>query len=272
MRRERLCLVVGLGAALSSLSACVPDLPPPRLSEPPTAPVPSLTDLYNASIARAAVASPAEALPLLPLKPDADGTYTLVTWSTCRGASEPGRCGSYEVGKEVKLEWKVWVTGGNEVRDKCRTFHSNVALRLQQLFGLPPYTTDPPPEKEVRQFVILNHVPANSVIRPCPDTRVETTQCSGTTFPDTPPPNMPPDYFAWFAKNVVSSWQLPAAGKPPSGFPWTRQGYTYDWAPEAKSRYGVSEYVIYASKEAPVTAKVRSVATTEAFCAPQQNR
>ena len=45
------------------------------------------------------------------------------------------------------------------------------------------------------------------------------------------------------------------------GYPWTRLGYTYDWAPDASER-GASEFVI----PAETTVQVASFTTTDEYC------
>jgi hypothetical protein len=47
--------------------------------------------------------------------------------------------------------------------------------------------------------------------------------------------------------------------------PWTRLGYTFDWSPDAKSRYGAPELVVRRGSKVNVT----SITKSAAYCAPQ---
>jgi hypothetical protein len=51
------------------------------------------------------------------------------------------------------------------------------------------------------------------------------------------------EYKAWFDANIISSY---FDGK----YPWTRLGYTYDWADNGQE-YGLSEFII--KKDSDVT-------------------
>lgn len=48
----------------------------------------------------------------------------------------------------------------------------------------------------------------------------------------------------WFEKNTISSYYTGA-------YPWTRLGYTYDWADNGTD-YGLSEFIIFKGAEATV--------------------
>lgn len=45
------------------------------------------------------------------------------------------------------------------------------------------------------------------------------------------------DYKEWFDANIISSY---FEGQ----YPWTRLGYTYDWAMDNGEEYGLSEFVV----------------------------
>jgi hypothetical protein len=222
--------------------------------------------LYGEAIARSAVVTPAAARKLVPLVPDAKGAFTVTTWAGCRGDGGPNKCGSYVAGQAVTVKWDVWVTGNNEVQNKCKTWSGDLILRVNQLLGLPAPPTELPADTVERQFVTFTGVPAASIFRPCTDTSVTTDSCNGTQLPEKQAANAPKDYWRWFTNQAMSSWQV-SAGVPAKGFPWTRLGYTYDWAPDSKDVYGASEYVISGSaKEVKLT--VAAVQTAKDFCKP----
>ena len=242
--------------ALSIGCTPAPEAAPPRVASPSAAP--PLDSLYDRSIREAAVVAPGDEKPLRPLTAGPDGTFTVFTWAECRGTVEPGRCGSYIADRPVQATWDIWVSAGTEVRDKCKVA-ANQPLRIWQTLGMPPA------EGGTSRMVTLTGVQPSSIFRPCPDPRTETTSCNGTAFVSPLPPNAPPNFFEWFAKQAVSSWQIAAAGRKPAGYPWTRLGYTYDWAPDAKDRYGASEYVIPGQSK-PLSVMVQRVQTAEEFC------
>lgn len=239
--------------AVVSAAGCHVAPEPPALI-PAAAGAGDAVEVYEKSIHDAAVATRTFELPLRLLTPDAGGKLTVVTWAKCKESDGPTVCRSYEAGKPVEVTWDVWVTGPTEVAEKCRAFTGDVTLRLQQLLGLPPAT-------EERRFVTLTDVAPSDVIRPCTDPTITATSCNGTAFPKAMPASAPPGYYEWFARQAVFAWQLP------NGLPWTRFGYTYDWAPGAQSPYGASEYVITGSLK-PATVRVKAVQTTAELCRP----
>ncbi|HEX7549709.1 MAG TPA: hypothetical protein VF579_03960, partial [Candidatus Methylomirabilis sp.] len=125
-----------------------------------------LSVLYNEAILNSAVVTLGDELPLVPLMPGPDGTVTVTTWAGCRGAGAQNRCGSYAAPGSVTLNWDVWVTGNNEVRNTCRTWTGDIVLQIHQLLGIPPPQQPMPPDTMERQFVTLSAVPAASIFRP----------------------------------------------------------------------------------------------------------
>jgi hypothetical protein len=158
----------------------------------------------------------------------------------------------------VSARWDIWVTAGDEVRDKCQAA-VNRSLRIWQILGMPPA------EGGTWRMVTLAGVRPDDIFRPCPDPRTDTTACNGTKFVEPLPRNAPPNFFEWFAKQAISSWQVSAPGQKPPGFPWTRLGYTFDWDPQAATRYGASEYVI-PGRSKPVQVIAKKVETAEEYC------
>ena len=228
----------------------------------------NLSVLYNQAILNSAVVTLGDEFPLVPLTPGPDGTFTVTTWAGCRGEGAQNRCGSYVAPGSITLKWDVWVTGNDEVRNKCRTWTGDIVLQIHQLLGMPPPQEPMSSDTIKRQFVTISAVPAASIFRPCTDPRLDTDRCAGTTLPPSLPPNAPPDYYRWFTSQAMSSWQISASGEAPIGFPWTRLGYTYNWSPGESSRYGASEYVISGGSK-PVTVNVVAVQTAKDFCKPQ---
>ena len=221
-----------------------------------------LDALYSDAIRKSAVVTPADILELRPLAAGPDGRVTVTTWAGCGAEAGPNRCRSYVPGA-LTLKWDVWVVADEEISAACVAFRGHVDVKLTQLLGLPAPRRPIAPDGYERQFVTLS-APIASLFRPCTDPRVETTTC-GTQLPASLPPNAPPDYYRWFTNQAMSSWRIPAGDAVPDGFPWTRLGYTYNWMPNAPSRYGVSEYVIPGSSR-PTDVTVQSIRTVKDYC------
>jgi hypothetical protein len=226
--------------------------------------VDELNALYVEAIRRSAVVTPDDALRLVPLVAGPDGTVTVTTWADCKGRAAANQCSSHTPGRTM-LEEDVWVADRDEFQTRCRRLRGDIVLQIDQLVGLPPPQKPLPSDTMEWQFVTFSAVPLASVFRPCTDTRVDTDRCSGTQLPRSVSPNAPPDYYKWFANQAMSSWQIPTKGQPATGYPWTRLGYTYNWAPGAASRYGLSEYVISGASR-PVAVNIVSIQTAKDYC------
>ncbi|HEX6513821.1 MAG TPA: hypothetical protein VF157_16065, partial [Chloroflexota bacterium] len=159
----------------------------------------------------------------------------MATWT-----SWPGYNGL--VGQATTTGVETWVTAVPEVHDFCASqILIEPELRLEELLGLPPGNG--------KQFVVELWVHPADMFRPSADPDITTTT-SGLDFPAT----VSPDYVTWFNTTRAALYG-------PHGYPWTRLGYTYDWANPAKP-VGLSEFVI--RKAAPV--EVNSASTNAQYC------
>jgi hypothetical protein len=146
----------------------------------------------------------------------AQARVLMVTWT-----SYPG---SYLAGSTTTNDWgDLWVTASPELKDYLSAEETFEPLRIAQLLGLPPETSH-------SHFAQL-WVSPNDLFRPCPDREITDSVCD-LEFPSNPD-NW---YVSWFERNLHESYFPPA-------YPWTRLGYTYDWAPETNAR-GLSEFVV----------------------------
>ncbi len=157
----------------------------------------------------------------------------------------------------------IWVTLTPELRGWCQaalkwpdgglgTQAAN-ALRVNQRLGIPPFA---PKSRFAEIWVNLD----GGVIRPCTDPNPGPASC-GDRFPDTIDEQglTAEAYFRWFGNTVGYSYQ-------PTGAPWTRLGYTYDWGPDNDESppYGASEFML-----APGAAfEVHRVYTLIDYCRP----
>lgn len=197
--------------------------------------------LYTAAVTDAVTADAEEIEPLVVLTRDSQlttwdeqGRVLLLSWHR-----HPER---YMQGEKMSLEGSVWTFTDKEIAAWYEQNKSGVTdwnLRLEQLIGLPPeagYT-------HVSGFWAA----PEDVLRPAYITDI--TEQMQTVFPD----NTDPAFLEWFEENSAYSY-----GE--SAYPWTRLGYTYDWADNG-TEYGLTEFLI--EKNAPV--EVAFTKTTTEF-------
>jgi len=195
---------------------------------PPAGPAPagiSLDSLYRLAISDAAVYRAEHVHLLNAASADSVGNVRVVTFTSWSG---------YHAGTDT-ITRDIWVTLVPEVRDSCAGFGDDLALRLNQLLGLPPragYT-----------LMVEMTVPLRALFRPVADPAVTTRYPCGDTLQagcgESFPPGVDTAHVRWMADQLLTKWQEP------NGYPWTRLGYTYNWHP-GSPRYGASEYLVRA--------------------------
>ena len=204
-----------------------------------------LAALYAAAVADAAVADTDEVYDKLisisesntSLDFDAEGRVLVVTWTSWNGYDDG-------VGADTTVGVDVWVTTTPEVQTMCSSLDLDadaLTLRLEQHLGLPAGTGKD-------RFVQLRVHPED-LFRPSPDPEV-TDSVASLDFPA----EVSQDHKDWIDGLMASSY-----GE--DGYPWTRLGYTYDWAPGA-SEIGASEFVIRSGS----TVGVDSVQSLAEYC------
>ena len=146
--------------------------------------------------------------------------------------------GSYPAGETIELKWgNVWCVSAAETYFFIKKNLNSVddwTLRLHQVLGMPTtknYTS-----------ITAMWVDRNLLCRPAyetnPNAPMKTTlQTSGDAAFDA-------KFKAWFDDNIVWSYFE-------SAYPWTRLGYTYDWADNGKE-YGLSEFLIFSGAYAKI--------------------
>ncbi|RJP34149.1 MAG: hypothetical protein C4527_02565 [Candidatus Omnitrophota bacterium] len=163
-------------------------------------------------------------------------------------------------GKQIKMEKIVspkgiynpsrdlWVTVTPEVKNFFREHpipSDQVAIRLQQLLGLPPKYYD---------RCVEFWVHPKDLFRPSHDPEI-TDHEAELDFPELSGfVSISQSYKDWFSSQITASYH-------PDGFPWTRLGYTYDWG-NPDNPVGLSEYVIRAG----AVVEVISVTPIEDYC------
>jgi len=174
------------------------------------------------------------------------------------------------------LKVDLWVT----VVPEMKNFFPGMTpqpLRIAQLLGVPPEYAS-----EQRSMVEL-WVSPKDMFRPCPDPEITDQECQ-TGFPadpfrtfssteliratEGPERNVFMNYTGWFnnRKNYIyyNARNYPAS----SPYPWTRLGYTYDWA--SSSHIGLSEFVVHGRKQngSGISVGIRSLKSTADYFKP----
>lgn len=198
--------------------------------------------LYQAAVTDAVTADAEEIEPLVELTRDSpmttwdeQGRVQLLSWH-----HYPEK---YPKGAQIALEdGSVWTFTDKEIAAWYKENKSGITnweQRLEQLIGLPPeagYT-------HISGF----WVNPQEVLRPAYVTDI--TKQMSLTFPE----NIDPAYIQWFEENSTFSYEE-------SAYPWTRLGYTYDWADNG-TEYGLTEFLI----EENASVEIAFTKTTKEF-------
>lgn len=142
---------------------------------------------------------------------------------------------SYPDGADVKLEWgNVWTFTGGELEDWYQKNKDDVTdwpTRLRELIGLRPDNES--------NYITAMWVKPEDVFRPAYVSDIGTVEMT-----DSFSENVDPEYKEWFDANIISSYF-------DGEYPWTRLGYTYDWADNGTD-YGLSEFIVKQDSEVNV--------------------
>lgn len=194
------------------------------LPEDDTEPKATLEQLYSEATMDSITAEPDEIFPLVCLTPQdrqtqwQDGKVLVATVN-----KKPQL---YTEGKTISLPGEVWTVSAKEMENWIHKNKSDVTdwqIRLQQVVGVPltsEYT-----------HVTAMWVSPEDVIRPA-----YSRDITSGAMPTALPQDTPEDYRDWFEGNVMWSYF-------DSQYPWTRLGYTYDWA-ENSGEYGLTEFLV----------------------------
>lgn len=189
-------------------------------------PQPAQTDeqLYRAAVLDSMTIEDGEVLPLVTITPESDK----VTWRDGKVLMitinrHPER---YRAGKSLALPGEVWTFTDREMTAWFAAHKTGVkdwTRRLKQLVGVPP--------DGVYTHVTAMWVLPEDIWRPAYSNNI-----TSPTMPVTLPENIDEAYTTWFNNNIIWSYFT-------SAYPWTRLGYTYDWA-ENSGEYGLTEFLI----------------------------
>lgn len=192
-------------------------------------------ELYDAAVKDAAIAEKDEIKPLVSLtKKD-----KLVTWDDkgrvllCSWHSYPD---SYPAGETVSAKWGyIWTFTDKEMATHAKELSESedAKMRMRQLIAIDP--------DKNHSHVTGLWVNPDDVIRPAYQSDA-TKNDMLTTFPDGE--EVDKTFKAWFDQNILDSYYY-------GNYPWTRLGYTYDWADNGKV-YGLTEFLIKKDAEMEV--------------------
>ncbi|MEA5083567.1 MAG: hypothetical protein VB018_05360 [Lachnospiraceae bacterium] len=183
-----------------------------------------LNALYLQAVADSRTIEPKEILPVVSISKnrnmvtwnDKGDKVLLLTWHKYPD--------SYVDGTIANLKWgEVWTFTDKEMKKWVAENGAPSELRLEQLLGLPI-------DKDYTHITALWVNPAD-VVRPA--YTYSASESVITTYFLTLPDD---EYLNWFNNNIKLSYE-------DSSFPWTRLGYTYDWADNG-TEYGLSEFII----------------------------
>lgn len=204
-------------------------------------PEPDLSQLYSQSIRNAMLDDAANAIDTLwPITAD----NTNLQWKTINGqqyvlmATYMRFPASYPIGDSINTTWgEGWFFIPSQMKRKLGpvfTPTTDTILRINQLLGLPPVNS------QSNTHVAQLWVPAERLYRPAGNPSITTTT-TGSALVE----GVSEEYINWFNNYIIFAYYRPLTAPTQFHYPWTRLGYTYDWAPGA-SRVGVSEYVLKA--------------------------
>lgn len=231
----RQLFVLAFATALFSVG-CKKDDAPPQ-------PQPTMEMLYDQSITDAMVADSSEVIDTLwPVKPD----NQQLQWKTINGQSYVLAAtfmrfpGSYPAGDSISNTWgESWVFIPAQMKGKLGPGlnpSSDTIQRICQLLGLPPRNG------RSNTHIAEIWVRPEQLVRPAGNPAINTTSAGAALVGNTTA-----WYSNWFNGNIIYSYYHTLQSATDYHYPWTRLGYTYDWAPDASSEVGLSEYVLQPS-------------------------
>jgi hypothetical protein len=221
----------------------------------PVTPPPALTmdQLYAKAVDDAMVADSSEISDALwPITPE----NTDLQWKTINGQSYVLMAtfmrfpASYPQGDSITNVWgESWLFIPKQMKNKIGpsfTPTSDTLMRICQLLGLPPVNS------KTNTHIATMWVKAEKLYRPAGNPAIGTKSATAVLQS-----TVPPAYATWFNSYIIYAYYRPLGSATDAHYPWTRMGYTYDWAAGA-NRVGLSEYVLQAASGAWVEKVTRA--------------
>lgn len=234
-------LPVFLLLAAISFTSCNKDDDNP-VTPPPTA---TMDQLYAAAVDNAMIADSSEISDALwPITPDNPD----LQWKTINGQSYVLLAtfmrfpDSYPAGDSITNVWgESWLFIPKQMKTRIGTSFtptSDTLMRICQLLGLPPVNS------KTNTHIATMWVKADRLYRPAGNPDITTKSATAVLLS-----TVPVTYANWFNSYIIYAYYRPLTSATDAHYPWTRMGYTFDWAPDA-SRVGLSEYVLQGSSGA----------------------
>jgi hypothetical protein len=212
----------------------------------PTDPAEMLV-LYSNAVVDASVALPNETWPKLTAitesntnlawRINADGTQQVKVVSFMRYQTATNY---YSLGDHLLSFGDQWVTAYPELKQICGRYQgTDPVLRIKQVLGMPPTSAN--------DTIVEFWVSPDYLFRPTPDPEINDT--SAGLVDSLAAPLMGPSvrvhsfYVAWF-NSTYATRNYGMTNGVFNSYPWTRLGYTYDWANTQPPHVGLSEFVI----------------------------
>lgn len=139
-----------------------------------------------------------------------------------------GYPGSYSDTLVINSWGIIWVFIPDQFKGRMKSAHisdNDTLLRMSQMLGLDPGSTN--------NYIVELWVRPADLYRPAADPEID-----DNTAGQYLPANSDADYDIWFNQQIYNSYFVNG-----TLYPWTRLGYTFDWANPA-SEVGVSEYCV----------------------------
>ena len=217
-----------------SIAACKKDNP--------ATPAYTMDQLYANSIKDAMIADSSEIVDTL--QPITAGN-SLLQWKTINGqtyvlmATFMKFPDSYPEGDSITNTWGTsWLFIPAQLKNRIAagfTPASDTVMRICQLLGLPPANS------RSNTHIAEIWVNTANLFRPAGSSAINTTRTGAVYMND-----FPANVGSWFNDYIIYAYYHPLTSATDYHYPWTRLGYTYDWAPGSKE-VGLSEYVLQQS-------------------------
>ena len=221
-------------AGVFILSGCAKDSTPA-----PEPPVLSFDELYQHAITDAMVAENSEIIDTLWAITTENQS---LTWKTINGkqyvlmATYMRYPASYPAGDSITNTWgESWLFVPQQMKARIApslSATSDTTMRICQLLGLPPAN------ENSNTHIAEVWITPDRLYRPAGNPAITTTSADATLIDD-----VPTSYTNWFNSYIIFAYYRPLSSPAEFHYPWTRLGYTYDWAPETNN-VGLSEYVL----------------------------
>lgn len=224
------------------IAGCKKDDP---VTPSPEEPALTMEQLYQNAILDAMVADSSEVVDTLW---QISKENTALQWKTINGkdyvllASFMRYPESYPEGDSITNVWgESWVFIPQQMKARIGNKldgTSDTTMRICQLLGLPPAN-----ERSNTHIAEL-WVNPERLYRPAGNPNIDTRTAGAVLSND-----VSATYNTWFNNYILFAYYRTLSGSADFHYPWTRLGYTYDWAPD-NPEVGLSEYVLQVSSGA----------------------